>query len=74
MGHEMSRYTPKPGAYRMTAAGQDAGTRPIARTASQAKAEHTAAPHTGMRHTTSQPHLGFHTPATEPPNDQEGER
>ncbi|WP_329391441.1 hypothetical protein OG625_40165 (plasmid) [Streptomyces sp. NBC_01351] len=74
MGHEMSRYTPKPGAYRMTAAGPDAEMRPIARTASRARAARTAAPRTDVRHVTSQPRLGVHKPAAGPPNDQEGER
>ncbi|MET8751381.1 hypothetical protein ABZW32_14970 [Streptomyces sp. NPDC004667] len=73
MGHEMSRYTPKHGAYRMTAAGPDAQPRPITRTASQAKAERTTA-RTELRHVISQQRLGIQKPAAGPPNDQEGER
>ncbi|MFJ3205818.1 hypothetical protein [Streptomyces sp. NPDC086989] len=75
MGHEMARYAPKnPGAYRMTAAGPDAATRLIARTASQAKAERTTVPRTDVLYATSQPHLGIRKPAVGPPNDREGER
>ncbi|MFJ4320584.1 hypothetical protein ACIP46_35665 [Streptomyces lavendulae] len=75
MGHQMARYTPiNPGAYRMTAAGQDAATRPIPRTASQAKAERTTVPRTDVPHETSQPHLGTQDPAVRPLNDREGER
>ncbi|MFD8024520.1 hypothetical protein ACFV6G_29400 [Streptomyces lavendulae] len=75
MGHQMARYTPiNPGAYRMTAAGQDAAARPTSRTASQAKAERTTAQRTDVLHVTSQPHLGTQDPATRPLNDREGER
>ncbi|MFD6186779.1 hypothetical protein [Streptomyces goshikiensis] len=74
MGHQMSRYTPKPGAYRMTTAGQDAETRLITRSASQAKAVRTIVVRTNVRHPISQPHLGVQEPAVEPPNDREGER
>lgn len=72
MGHEMSRYAPQPGAYRMTAAAPGAQPRPIARTASQAKAERTA--RTKVSHIISQSCLGAEKPAFGPPTEQEGER
>ncbi|AXE27927.1 hypothetical protein C0216_30985 (plasmid) [Streptomyces globosus] len=79
MGHQLARYTlAQASAYRMTAASTGADARPIARTASQARAVRpTTAPRATARRTNyRRPDggAGFHDAAAGSPNDLEGER
>jgi hypothetical protein len=78
VGHQLARYTlAQASAYRMTAASTGADAHPIARTASQARADRpTTPPRTARRTNYRRPDggAGFHDAAAGPPNDLEGER